>query len=116
MIKWVKDNDLTSSDGFHYGYGLFETILVKNNNASNLAQHLNRLKIALMFSQVKLCRLMKNQYLLVLVNYQLWLCVLKILLYKDKLCFKTKIFHRQYLYSMEVAKWLFLNESNNNKK
>ena len=42
--KWVKDNDLTSSDGFQYGFGLFETILVKNNNASNLAQHLNRLK------------------------------------------------------------------------
>ena len=29
------------------------------------------------------------------------LCVLKILLYKDKLCFKTKIFHRPYLYSID---------------
>lgn len=99
--KWVKDNDLTSSDGFQYGYGLFETILVKNNNASNLAQHLNRLKNSAYVLSGETVQIDEKSISASISKLPQGLCVLKILLYKDKLCFKTKIFHRPYLYSID---------------
>lgn len=99
---WIEAKELISSEGFQYGYALFETILVQDNIAINIDCHISRIEnsIKKLSSKTFSCDKLLIQESINKLPKGIW--VLKIIVYKVGNEFKMKLFYRAYPYNHKI--------------